>query len=333
MARWDEERGRWEGREHGSHGPRGREERGGWRTDDTWRGGGWREGEERDDWRREERGEARFELGREPGGRAEWDRLRDRESGFGRGAGGRYGAGGGFGRGREPEERDEGGWHRSTQFEPSGEGPGSWGPGGRYGEREWERGRGREYGGFMGGMAPRYGGERYGDEEGRGRWEARSDFGRGSERGYEYRARGDWGRGAEEPGPMERLGERMKEGWRKMTGRGPKGYQRSDERIREDVSERIARSDLDASDVEVKVEHAEVTLTGSVGSRWDKRMLEDLAEEVFGVEEVHNHLRLRRETQVQPGQAAAQTGMSGQTLAGQARPQPGQAPAPDARRH
>ncbi|WP_242346588.1 BON domain-containing protein [Anaeromyxobacter terrae] len=180
--------------------------------------------------------------------------------------------------------------------------------------------------------------ERYGEEEGRGRWEARSDFGRGSERGHEYRGRSDWGRGGEERGPMERLGERVREGWRKMTGRGPKGYKRSDERIREDVSERIARSDLEASDVEVTVEHGEVTLSGFVESRWDKRMLEDIADDVFGVDEVHNHLRLRRETSTQPAQTttpqAGQAGMSGQTSPGQARPQPGQVP-PDAgaRRH
>ena len=56
----------------------------------------------------------------------------------------------------------------------------------------------------------------------------------------------------------------------------------------------IARSGVDADEVEVKVEKAEVTLTGFVDSREDKRMLEDLAEDVFGVDEVNNHLRIHR---------------------------------------
>lgn len=329
MGRWGEERGSWEGgREHeGERGWRGREDRGGWRSEDSWRGGGWREGEgegregreAREDWRRG--GEGRSEgLGREFGGRAEWDRMRGRDPRSGHGAG-RYGAGSEHGE-RGWEGSEGGGWRRSTQHEMSGEDRGSWGPGGRYGERE-------EYGGFMGGMAGRYG-------EGEGRWEARSDFGRGEYgrgeyggevgRGHEYYGRSDWGRGGEERGPMERLGERMREGWRKMTGRGPKGYKRSDERIREDVSERIARSNVNADEVEVKVEHAEVTLTGFVESRWDKRTIEDIAEDVFGVDEVHNHLRLRRETSATTGQAmtgetTAQTGMSGQTVSGQTRTQ------------
>jgi osmotically-inducible protein OsmY len=90
------------------------------------------------------------------------------------------------------------------------------------------------------------------------------------------------------------MGERFKEGVRRIA-HGPKGYKRSDERIREDVCERIARSGLEADDVEVRVESAEVTLTGTVRDRQTKRQLEDVVEDVFGVDEVNNHLRLRRE--------------------------------------
>lgn len=80
-----------------------------------------------------------------------------------------------------------------------------------------------------------------------------------------------------------------------FAGRGPRGYQRSDERIREDVSERLAQhGQLDASDVEVQVVGGEVTLTGSVPSRHAKRLAEDVAECVFGVREVHNQLRARQ---------------------------------------
>jgi hypothetical protein len=78
-------------------------------------------------------------------------------------------------------------------------------------------------------------------------------------------------------------------------GKGPKGYRRSDERTREDVCEAIARQGtIDASDVEVNVESSVVTLSGTVAYRQHKRALEDLVEEVLGVREVHNEIRLAR---------------------------------------
>jgi hypothetical protein len=76
-------------------------------------------------------------------------------------------------------------------------------------------------------------------------------------------------------------------------GRGPKGYKRPDERIREEVAEVIARQGfIDASDVEVNVENGIVRLIGSVAQRRDKRGLEYLVERIHGVEEVRNELRL-----------------------------------------
>jgi hypothetical protein len=79
----------------------------------------------------------------------------------------------------------------------------------------------------------------------------------------------------------------------RYAGRGPKGYQRSDERIRETVSEALARDgDLDASEIEVSVERGEVTLNGSVPNRWSKRLAEDLAQDLPGVKELHNRLRV-----------------------------------------
>ena len=48
-------------------------------------------------------------------------------------------------------------------------------------------------------------------------------------------------------------------------GRGPKNYKRSDERIREDVCDRLSDDGMvDASEIEVKVSGAEVTLDGTV---------------------------------------------------------------------
>jgi len=77
-------------------------------------------------------------------------------------------------------------------------------------------------------------------------------------------------------------------------GRGPKGYVRSDERIREDVNDRLTDDwHLDASEIEVAVGGSEVTLAGSVASREEKRRAEDLAESVSGVKHVQNNLRVQ----------------------------------------
>jgi osmotically-inducible protein OsmY len=78
-------------------------------------------------------------------------------------------------------------------------------------------------------------------------------------------------------------------------GRGPKGYQRSDDRIREDVSEELWRNpEIDASEIEIQVQNGEVTLTGKVEDRHQKRLAEDLAERCSGVRDVHNQLKVDR---------------------------------------
>jgi hypothetical protein len=60
------------------------------------------------------------------------------------------------------------------------------------------------------------------------------------------------------------------------------------------VTQRLANErGLDASDIEVLVDRAEVTLNGTVRDRQDKRRAEDLAE-LRGVPHVQNNLRVRR---------------------------------------
>lgn len=82
------------------------------------------------------------------------------------------------------------------------------------------------------------------------------------------------------------------------TGKGPKGYARSDERITEDVNDALTEDgQLDASDIEVKVADGVVTLSGEVESREAKRRAEDLADAITGVKEVQNQLRLQQEKQ------------------------------------
>lgn len=100
--------------------------------------------------------------------------------------------------------------------------------------------------------------------------------------------------GAREPFWRGTAGDRFLEapdtGFR---GRGPKGYLRTDERIREDVCERLSWNDeLDASEISVRVENGDVILEGSVESRYMKRLAGDLVERVPGVIDVHNGIRV-----------------------------------------
>jgi hypothetical protein len=76
-------------------------------------------------------------------------------------------------------------------------------------------------------------------------------------------------------------------------GQGPRGYERSSERIYEDVCERLTDDDqIDASDIEVDAENGIVTLRGTVADRRQKRRAEDIAEQASGVRDVRNQLEI-----------------------------------------
>ncbi|WP_233208261.1 BON domain-containing protein [Pollutimonas subterranea] len=75
----------------------------------------------------------------------------------------------------------------------------------------------------------------------------------------------------------------------------PKGYTRSDERIREDVCERLSHSGLDVSEVSVNVAEAKVTLEGTVKDRRIKHSIEDCAEDCTGVVDVDNRITVQRD--------------------------------------
>ena len=77
-------------------------------------------------------------------------------------------------------------------------------------------------------------------------------------------------------------------------GRGPKGYRRSDARLLEEISDRLmAHPDVDASDIEVKVEGGIASLLGTVENRYQKRIAEYVAEDIMGVDDVSNQLKVR----------------------------------------
>ncbi|HSX62694.1 MAG TPA: BON domain-containing protein [Tahibacter sp.] len=78
-------------------------------------------------------------------------------------------------------------------------------------------------------------------------------------------------------------------------GRGPKNYMRSDERIKEDLSERLSDDPMiDAGDINVDVKNGVVTLSGSVDARHLKHRVEDIADNCGGVKDVENKLTIRK---------------------------------------
>lgn len=112
-------------------------------------------------------------------------------------------------------------------------------------------------------------------------------FGMGSQRGTWNRRRDEsynWGENSDR---YERPGLHR--------GKGPRGFTRSDERIREDINCRLTDdAHVDASDIEVSVQNGEVILTGTVPDRFEKRRAEDISDLVSGVTNVENRLRVKR---------------------------------------
>ncbi len=77
-------------------------------------------------------------------------------------------------------------------------------------------------------------------------------------------------------------------------GKGPKNWHRTDEKLREEVCEALARARMvDASDIDVSVEDGIVLLTGWVNDRQEKRQAEDCLDDVLGIHDIRNELHLR----------------------------------------
>jgi hypothetical protein len=123
------------------------------------------------------------------------------------------------------------------------------------------------------------------------------------------------------------------------TGRGPKGYKRSDEKIVEEACQRLERDgDIDASNIEVSAEDGVIRLSGTVEDRQTKRRAEECVESIYGARDVMNELRVTRQsgeqwqgsqgTQAsQSGRGSSQTSQSGQgTQVSQGTSTPGQRP-------
>lgn len=106
----------------------------------------------------------------------------------------------------------------------------------------------------------------------------------GVESGRNFRQRPRLGEAAERRGPYAN-GPRPA---------GPKNYTRSDERIREEVCERLTHAQtLDVSDITVAVAGGVVTLTGTVDNRRMKYEVEDIVDDTYGVSDVINQIHVR----------------------------------------
>jgi hypothetical protein len=246
----------------------------------------------------------REQQGGEFGGRGQWE---GGQSGYGQGSQGGYGQSygqGGYGQGYGQGGYGQG-FGRAGEYGQGGYGQGMYGQGmygqgsfgqGAYGQGEYGRGG---YGGSYQPGGPEQSQWRGGSDEstyGQGGYGQRGFGPGGYSQGY---GQGSYGQGSYGQSGYGQSGLGQGLGYSstlivgRFYGRGPKGYRRADERIREDVSEELFRSpEIDASEIEIQAQNGEVTLTGKVEDRHQKRLAEDIAERVSGVTDVHNQLKV-----------------------------------------
>jgi len=180
---------------------------------------------------------------------------------------GGYGTTGDYGYGSQGQGSQwQGGWGRrqfgSADEEPPYYGTGNYSSGGS--------GFGGGFGGMQGGIGT------YGPSG--------SYYGATQQSGGGFFGGRSIGERSERPGLLSR-----------MFGRGPKGYKRSDERLREDISERLMHSDtIDSSEVTVEVTEGRVTLQGTVPERYMKHAIEDVVDSCHGVQDIDNRIRVER---------------------------------------
>jgi osmotically-inducible protein OsmY len=214
------------------------------------------------------------------------DRHYNQRGGYGENM---YSRDSGFNRDRYNEGRDEGSYNERRYGGTSGD----------YGrdylnygsERGANQRGGDEYNRYnydnRGNRGSNFGGGSYGTDYNRNR---RSD--QNDDRGWWDKASDEvssWF--GDDDAERRRDSDRIRSGQHK--GKGPKGYSRSDERIKEDVNDRLADDVfVDASDIEVTVNQGDVTLTGVVQERSEKRRAEDIVEAISGVKNVENRIRV-----------------------------------------
>jgi len=97
-----------------------------------------------------------------------------------------------------------------------------------------------------------------------------------------------------------------------LRGMGPKNYVRPDELVKDDVCKLLTKHPaIDASDISVEVRQGIVALDGTVTERAIKREVEDLIENVIGVNDIENRITVRPHQQLD----SAETLLRGQARA------------------
>jgi osmotically-inducible protein OsmY len=255
-----------------------------------------------------------FGRGEYGGGRSGWSgQERYGQSGYGQGGYGRSGSEGGDYR---PGRSGQG------NYGQGGSGSGDYGYGGggmqrsRYGQGGNRGDSG--YGGSRGWSEPYGEGQQYtsgGDYAGRGgeEWGGGSQGygGSGGWQGYGSQgAGGSQSYGVSQGYGSQGYGQRgMGQGTGQHHGKGPKGYQRSDERTKELLCERLRDDpEIDPSEVTITVQGGKITLEGTVDSRHTKIAIEEIADQ-FGTQDVQNNLRVQRQGQ-QSGETQGRQGKS-----------------------
>ncbi len=234
------------------------------------------------------------------GGGGQYNRSNDFEDYGQRGGGQSFGQGRqSFGQGRSQQGQFQNygqeNWrtHRgSSQSQQYGGGQtGEYGFGGRGqygGQSGW--GGGSTGSQYMTGQSGQYGSSE-GSQFSQGQYGQGSQYDQGSHsgQGSQYGQGSQWGQGSQQSG-QSGFGQRGQ-----FSGRGPKGYRRSDDRIKEDINERLTHDpEIDAWEIEVQVTSGEVILTGTVDDRNAKRRAEDIAESISGVKDVQNQIRVKK---------------------------------------
>ncbi|HEY9398155.1 MAG TPA: BON domain-containing protein, partial [Burkholderiales bacterium] len=190
--------------------------------------------------------------------------------------------------GQQQSQRDYGAWGAQGYGGEGGSGAqgyGGQGAYGRYGSQS-DYGTPGGYGGDRiyrqsGPQQPTGGGARFGNQVsyGQGVYGGYGQGDMGTSTGQSGQSWGNWG----QSGVMGR-----------SQHRGPKGYQRSDERLKEEICERlITRWDIDSSEVSVEVQGGKVTLEGTVPDRRMRHQIEDLIDDCHGVQDIENRVRVQ----------------------------------------
>jgi osmotically-inducible protein OsmY len=160
--------------------------------------------------------------------------------------------------------------------------------------RDWQAEQREDFGDHRGNRGGQQSGQRSGGD----------DFGFGQTYGERYGQRGgssyrtsmDNGTFWPSQGSGDRTGGEsgQRSGGESFRGHGPKGYKRSDDRLKEMICEKLMDDEsIDARDITVEVKDGEVTLSGTVANRQLKYQAEDLIERC-GVDDVTNNLRISR---------------------------------------